>query len=124
MNTVLWILQIVLAVAFAGAGLAKLALPRERLRNSLGDWVDGFASPALKLLGAAEVAAAIGLTVPPPVGIAPILTPVAAVGVVVVMIGAVITHARRREYPNVAINIVLAVAAAVVIWGRFGPYAF
>jgi uncharacterized membrane protein YphA (DoxX/SURF4 family) len=124
MNTALWILQIVLAVVFAAAGFAKIALPPERLRTSLGDWVDAFPAPALKLLGIAEVAAAVGLTVPPTVGIAPILTPLAAVGALVVLAGAIVVHGSRREYPNVAVNVVLAVAAGIVIWGRFGPYAF
>ncbi|WP_205877015.1 DoxX family protein [Mycobacterium camsae] len=124
MNTVLWILQIVLALAFVGAGLAKVVMPRARVRDTLGDWVDAFPAPALKLLGVAELAAAIGLIVPPLVHIAPVLTPLAAIGVVLVMAGAIVTHARRREFPNVAVNVVLAIAALVVAWGRFGPHAF
>jgi hypothetical protein len=58
------------------------------------------------------------------VHIAPILTPVAAAGLVVVMIGAVVSHARRREFANVAVNVALAVMAAVVASGRFGSYPF
>jgi len=124
MNTVLWILQIVLAVVFAGAGLAKLVLSRERLRATLGDGLDGVSTPAVRLLGAAEVAAAVGLTVPPAVGVAPVLTPLAALGVVAVMVGAIIIHARKREHASVASNVVLLIMAAVVVWGRFGPFAF
>jgi len=41
-----------------------------------------------------------------------------------VMIGAIITHARRGEYPKVAVNVALAVLAILVAWGRFGPYRF
>jgi len=124
MNTVLWVLQIVLAVVFAAAGIAKIALPRDRLKATMGDWVDPVPAPAIKLLGLAELAAAVGLIVPPLVSVAPILTPLAAIGVVIVLAGAIVTHGRRHEYPNIAVNVVLAVAAAVVIWGRFGPYAF
>jgi hypothetical protein len=40
------------------------------------------------------------------------------------MIGALVTHARRREFPNVAVTVLLAAMAAVVAWGRFGPYSF
>jgi uncharacterized membrane protein YphA (DoxX/SURF4 family) len=58
------------------------------------------------------------------VHVAPILTPVAAVGLFVTMIGAVVTHARRREFPNVVVNVLLAIMAAVVAWGRFGRYSF
>jgi hypothetical protein len=90
----------------------------------LGDWIDGIPGAAVKLLGAAEVAAALGLIVPPLVDVATVLTPLAAVGAALVMLGAVVVHARRRESPNVAMNAVLLLAAVFVAWGRFGPYAF
>jgi uncharacterized membrane protein YphA (DoxX/SURF4 family) len=121
MNTLLWTLQIVLAAVFAGAGATKLVQSPAQLAKTLGGWVDDFPASLLKPLGLAEVLGAIGLIVPLLVGIAPILTPVAASGVVVTMIGAIVTHARRRELPNVAVNVVLAVMAVVVAWGRFGP---
>jgi uncharacterized membrane protein YphA (DoxX/SURF4 family) len=124
MNTVLWTLQILLAAVFAGAGAVKLIQPREQLAKTLGGWVDEFPASMLKPLGLAELLGAVGLVVPPLVGITPVLTPVAASGLVVTMIGAIVTHARRREFPNVAVNVVLAVMAVVVAWGRFGPYAF
>lgn len=124
MNTFLWILQILLAVSFAAAGALKLILSREKLVKTLGGWVDEFPAPLLKPLGLAEVLAAIGLIVPAVTGVAPILTPLAATGLVLVMIGAISTHARRGEYANVGINLLLAIMAAVVAWGRFGPYAF
>lgn len=124
MNVALWVAQVLLAVVFAGAGGAKLALSPAKLSSSLGDWIDGIPGPAVKLLGAVEVAAALGLVVPPLVNVAPALTPLAAVGAALVMFGAIVVHARRREFPNVAVNAVLLVAAVVVAWGRFGPYAF
>lgn len=124
MNTLLWVLQIVLAVVFAGAGTLKLVRSRDQLAQSMGQWVGGIPAPQLKLLGLAEVLAAIGLIVPPLVGIAPVLTPLAACGVIVVMIGAVVIHARLREYPNVAVTVVLGLIAAFVAWERFGAYAF
>ena len=124
MNTVLWVLQIGLAVVFALAGTVKIALPREQLSTRMGDWVDPVPAPAIKLLGLAELAAAVGLVAPPLAGIAPVLTPLAAIGVVIVLAGAIVLHSRRHEYPNIAVNVALAVAAGVVVWGRFGPYAF
>lgn len=51
------------------------------------------------------------------------LTPLAAVGLIVLMVGAAVVHARRREAQYVAVNVVLLVLAAVVAWGRFGPYS-
>jgi uncharacterized membrane protein YphA (DoxX/SURF4 family) len=124
MNTLLWTLQIVLALVFAVAGSVKLIQPRDQLAKTLGGWVDDFPTPLLKPLGLAELLGAAGLIVPPLVRIAPVLAAVAAGGLSVTMIGAIITHARRGEYPNVAINVVLAIMAATVAWGRFGPYSF
>lgn len=124
MNTLLWVLQIVLAVVFAGAGTMKLLMPRADLVAKLGDWVEGLPVPLLKALGLVEVLAAVGLVLPPWVGVLPVLTPLAAAGVVVIMLGAVVVHARRAEYPNAAVNVVLAAIAVTVAWTRFGPYAF
>lgn len=124
MNTLLWILQIVLALVFTAAGAIKLIQPRDQLANTLGGWVYDFPAALLKPLGLAELLGAVGLIVPALVHIAPILTAIAACGLLVTMIGAMVTHARRGEYPNVAISVLLAIMAAVVAWGRFGPNSF
>jgi uncharacterized membrane protein YphA (DoxX/SURF4 family) len=124
MNALLWILQIVLALVFAAAGVVKLIRPRDQLAESLGGWVLDFPAALLKPLGLAELLGAVGLIVPPLVHVAPALTPVAASGLLLTMIGAIVTHVRRREYPNVAINVLLAIMAGVIAWGRFGPYSF
>ncbi|WP_306457962.1 DoxX family protein [Streptomyces sp. SA15] len=60
----------------------------------------------------------------PATDIAPVLTPLAATGLVVVMVLAAITHARRKEPGAIAFNAVLLILAALVAWGRFGPYSF
>ena len=121
MNVVLWILQAVLAVAFAMAGLMKLTQPKEKLLGRL-PWVEDFSPATVKLIGAAELAAAVGLILPAATRIAPVLTPLAATGLVVLMVLAAIAHSRRKEPSGIAVNAVLAVLAAVVAWGRFGPY--
>ncbi|MDA2810618.1 DoxX family protein [Nocardiopsis sp. RSe5-2] len=124
MNIVLWALQGVLAAVFLGAGLTKMAKPKEDLVAPLGAWVESFPAPAVKLLGLVEVLGAVGLVVPPLVGIAPVLSPLAAVGIVMIMVGAIVAHARESAGSKIAMNVVLGVLAAVVVWGRFGPYAF
>lgn len=124
MNVLLWIVASVLAAVFLTSGVMKLVRTKEQLAGSGQGWVEPFPTSALKLIGVVEVAAAAGLILPPALDIAPVLAPVAALGLVVVMAGAVITHGRRREYPNAAGNVVLAVLAAAVAWGRFGPYSF
>ena len=124
MNLTLWILQILLAVVALGAGAVKLIQPRERLAETLGDWVDDVPPWLPRFVGLAEVFAAVGLIVPPLTGAAPVLVPLAAVGMLIVMIGAAVIHVRRGETRDVAVNILLALIAAVIAWGRFGPYPF
>ncbi|MFI5074139.1 MAG: DoxX family protein, partial [Actinomycetales bacterium] len=121
MNVALWIIQIVLAAAFLIAGTTKVLTPREKLRERMA-WVDDFSQTSVRLIGTAEILGALGLILPAATGIAPILTPIAAVGLVIIMIGAAITHVRRKEPAIVPVNIVLLVLAVIVAWGRFGPY--
>jgi len=123
-NVVLWIIAIVLALAFLAAGLMKLSRSREQLAAQGMGYVEDFSPATIKAIGVAEVLAAIGLILPGITGIAPILVPLAATGLVLLMIGAIVTHLRRHEAPMVIVNVVLLLLAAVVAWGRFGPYAF
>jgi uncharacterized membrane protein YphA (DoxX/SURF4 family) len=124
MNALLWVLQILLAVVFAAAGSVKLLRPRAQLVGMLGGWVEDFPAPLLRPLGLVEVLAAVGLLLPPLFEALPVLTPLAAWGLVVLMLGAVVLHARRSEYSNAAVNLVLAAMAVTVAWLRFGPYGF
>jgi uncharacterized membrane protein YphA (DoxX/SURF4 family) len=124
MDVVLWIIAGLLAAAFLAAGAMKIAQPKEKLAASGMGWVDDFSPNAIKAIGALEVLAAIGLVLPPLLDIAPVLAPLAALGLVLLMVGATITHARRGETQMIVVNLVLGVLAAVVAWGRFGPYSF
>jgi hypothetical protein len=80
----------------------------------------------VKAIGAAEVAAAAGLILPAVTGVAPILVPIAAIGLVLLMVGAAITHLRvgASDYKIIPVNLALLALAAVVAWGRLGPYPF
>jgi uncharacterized membrane protein YphA (DoxX/SURF4 family) len=120
MNVVLWVLQWLLAVAFLLSGLLKLTQSKDAIGKRLA-WVEDVSPPMIKLIGFLEVLASVGLILPGLLHIAPVLTPLAAGGLVVIMIGAVVTHARRNERSAIAVNIVLMVLAAVVVWGRLGP---
>jgi uncharacterized membrane protein YphA (DoxX/SURF4 family) len=122
-NVALWIVQILLTVAFLGAGATKLLQPKEKVAASMA-WAESFSPTAIKLIGLVEVLGALGLVLPALTGIAPILTPLAATGLALVMVGAVVTHARRDENQMIGANVVLLLLAAFVAWGRFGPYAF
>ncbi len=124
MNVVLWIVAGVLAAAFLGAGLMKLAQPKKKLADSGMGWTEDFSDGAVKGIGALEVLGAAGLILPAALDIVPVLVPIAATGLVLLMLGAAVTHARRKESTNIVVNIVLLALAAFVAWGRFGPYAF
>jgi uncharacterized membrane protein YphA (DoxX/SURF4 family) len=123
MNVFLWILQILLAIVFAMAGALKTSQPKDKLRAQL-PWVDDFKANTVKLIGTAELLAAVGLILPAATGIASVLTPLAATGLAIIMVLAATLHARRKEPQGIATTIVLLALAVVVAWGRFGPYAF
>lgn len=123
MEQLLWILQGVLAVMFAMSGMMKTFLPREKLTGIL-PWVGDFATGTVRFIGVAEFAGALGLILPAVTGIAPILTPVAAAALAIVMVSTVVVHARRKEPSAIAVNAVLLMLCLIVAWGRFGPYAF
>ncbi|MGW3014301.1 DoxX family protein [Streptomyces sp. NPDC001219] len=123
MSVLLWTLAGVLAVAFSAAGAMKLSQPKQKLAASGMGWTEGVSAGTVKLIGGVEVLAALGLVLPPALGIAPVLAPLAALGLALVMLGAMVVHARRSEAQMIAVNLVLLALAAVVAWGRFGPYA-
>jgi len=123
MNALLWVVQILIGLAFLGAGFLKVTKSREELQPTM-EWVEDFSLWTIRFIGAAEVLAGVGLLVPSLTGIAPVLSAVAAVGLVLLMAGATITHVRRDEVvPNAVVTVALLAMAAFVVWGRFGPYA-
>lgn len=121
MSTALWIIQIGLAVAFAMAGLMKLMRSREQLAASMG-WVEDYSATTIRGIGVAELLAAVGLILPGLTGIAPMLTPLAASGLVLLMLAAARRHMKRHEPAMILINSVLGALALVVAIGRFGSW--
>lgn len=119
MKYVLWIIQVLLAIAFLGAGLAKLTTPYDTLIVMQGmEWAGMFPSSIILVIGALEVLGAIGLILPAVTRIMPVLTPAAAAGLALTMVGAAITHATRSEWGNIVPNLLLGGLAAFVAYGR------
>src|SRR5262245_26598349 len=114
MNIVLWILQVLLAVAFFAHGWLFLTPPPEiaaQMNASLPRWFQLF-------LGAAEVLAAVGLTLPGLTRIMPSLVTWAAGGIMIVMVSATIFHLARGEMSSAAITLVLLAMATFVAYMR------
>lgn len=118
MNIVLWIIQGLLALIFFMAGAMKLFKPKNELREKLGDWVDQYTGMSIKLIGLSELLGAIGIIIPMAVGILPILTPLAAIGLAMTMVGAMKVHYQRKEKSKIVINVVLMLFAIFTAIGR------
>jgi putative oxidoreductase len=115
MHITLWILQVLLALAFLAHGLLFLAPPpavAAQMNEMLPRWFQVF-------LGVAEVLAAIGLTLPGLTRILPGLVPAAAAGVMIVTASATILHLWRSEFSSAAITFVLLLMATFVCHGRW-----
>ena len=117
MDLILWILQGLLALAMFGAGTFKVVTPHAKLAEKM-KWAVSWPPARVKLLGLAQVLGALGLVVPWATGILPVLTPVAACCLLVLMLGAIKTHVDLAE-PVVA-PAALAALALVVAVGRSG----
>jgi uncharacterized membrane protein YphA (DoxX/SURF4 family) len=123
-NTWLWILTGFTAALFLGTGVLKLTRTREQIVAEGLTWAEDYSEPQLRALGWAEVLGAVGLVVPPLVGIG-IVTPIAASCLTLLTVGALVVHVRRREFlPDAVRTVALIVMCAVVAYYRFGPEAF
>jgi len=114
----LWIAQLLLAVMFGMAGLMKLTSPIAVLAQNMA-WVGSVPAALVRFIGLAESSAALGLLLPSLTRIKPSLTPLAAAGLVLIMVLASLFHLSRGEAQMVPINLLLGAIAAFVAWGRF-----
>lgn len=110
-----WIVSGLVALVFLAAGTMKLARPKEALVASGLAWTEDFTEPTVKAIGAAEVLGAIGIVLPALTGIAPILSPIAASALALVMAGAIVVHVRRTENPTVNVVLLLLAAASAAL---------
>ncbi len=116
MNIVLWVLQVLTALAFGAHGwLMTAGLQRMTARVP---WVGALPAPVVRLLGLLEILGAIGVVVPAATGVLPSLTVAAAGGLVAMMLLAMVFHVTRREWPNIGLNFVLGALAFAVAYGR------
>lgn len=118
MSILLWILQFLLAVVFLLAGAVKAFQPYDTLAHRM-PWVEEYSPNMVRIIGALEILGALGLILPGLLGTLPILTPVAAVGLAVLMALAFLRHMGRHEPGQMRFTALLLVLLLVVALGRF-----
>jgi uncharacterized membrane protein YphA (DoxX/SURF4 family) len=119
MRIAAWIVSVLLALAFLFIGGMKVMMSVAEMEAT----GQGVPVVLLKIAGFAEVLGALGLVLPAATRILPVLTPVAASGLVLTMVGATLTNIILGLYPIAAQTAVLGVLAGFVAWARFGPAA-
>lgn len=115
LHITLWTVQILLALVFAVTGLMKVTQPIGALPASLA----GVPLPLVRLIGVAELFGAAGLILPAATRIAPVLTPLAGLGLTLVMLPASLLHVSRGEFTMALAPVVLGALSALVAWGRW-----
>jgi hypothetical protein len=119
MDTTLWIAQALLAAIFAATGTIKLTQPREQLAAGPMSWAADVTDAQFRTIGALEVLAAAGLVLAAALD-APVLTALAATGLALTMVGAIVTHARLHETDRLAAPAVLLAVSIFVAIGAQG----
>ena len=117
MNIALWVIQILLALAFLAAGVPKATQPIPALSKRL-TWAKDVPAPLVRFIGVAEILGALGLILPALTGILPWLTVAAAIGLAIVMASAIVFHLMRGEANRIAFNIVFLLLLLFVTYGR------
>jgi uncharacterized membrane protein YphA (DoxX/SURF4 family) len=123
METALWTAQLLLAAIFLTTGLTKLSQPRTQLAAGPMGWAADVTDLEFHAVGLLEVLGALGLVLPGALGLAPLLTPLAAVGLAMTMTGAIVTHVRMGETDRLAVPLVLLVLTLFVAIERFGAHS-
>src|SRR5919112_3308336 len=124
MNLTLWIIAGLLAVAYLAGGGGKLIIPKKKIAAIAPSarWVEDFSAGSVKAIGALEVLGAVGLILPALLDIAPVLVPLAALGLALIMTGAAFVTFRRQEFKHVLLNLTYLALTHFVAWGGFfGP---
>ena len=118
MSIVLWILQILLAVVFLLAGAVKAFQSYDTLASRM-PWVEDYSPNMVRIIGGLEILGALGLLLPGLLGFLPILTPLAAVGLAVIMVLAFLRHMARGENGQMGFTAVLFALLLLLAVGRF-----
>lgn len=115
----LWVVQVLLTLAFGAAGVMKLFMPIADISGQMA-WAAASPEWLVRFIGFAELAGAIGMVLPAATRILPWLTPLAGLGFAVIQVLAIGVHATRGETAmTLPVNLVLLALSLFVAWGRW-----
>jgi len=117
LHIALWIAQVVLGGMFIMAGIMKSTQPVTDLSKSV-PWTANVPLPMVRVIGISELLGGIGLILPGLARTKTTLIPIAAIGILLIMLFAMVYHIANEETNVIAFNIVLALVAAFIAWGR------
>ncbi len=125
MNSLLWCLQILLALIFAYSGACKLLLAKKKLVAIGQTGVEGLPLSLIRFIGIAEILGSIGIILPWLIKVFTLLTTISAICFAMIMVPAAIIHYKRipinkKEANNVFTNVVVFVISLFVAFKRFG----
>ena len=117
MNTSLWIVQAILAAMMILLGIVKTFQPIEKL--SKFNWTTHSSEGFVRFVGVSELLIGAGLVLPQLTGILPLITPLAALSLCMIMVLAIAEHVRYKEMHEIGKNVIIILLAAFVALGRF-----
>ena len=112
------IISVILAIMFLLAGGMKIMQPKEKLAEKMA-WAEDFSASQVRNIGIVEVLGGLGLILPWTLDILAWLTPLAALGLAITMLGAAYTHFKRNEMTMIGIPVVLFLLSIFVAWSRY-----
>ena len=120
-SVTLWVVSIGVGLAFVASGAMKLVVSKERLALRGASWVGDFSSGTVIFVGLTEITGGLAIVLPAALGTPSRLAATAGTaGLIVVMIGAAVVHARRREPGMIVLNVALLALTAIALWDRPG----
>lgn len=117
MNAALWVVQALLAATMLWAGSLKIFQSVEKTA-AMWPWAGEVPAWFVRITGVVDLLGAGGLLLPGLLRIKPVLTPIAAVAIVVLMVCASVFHIARGEASQIGVNVAFAALAGLVAWGR------
>ncbi len=125
MNLALWIAAGLLATVALVGGVTKTFLSKPKLAATQGgEWTTDVGTGFVKALGVVELLAAAGLVLPAALGVAPVMVAVTAAAWILLMLGAMRTHARLDQYKLVLVNSIYVALALFLVVGRLALHPF